>query len=343
MNLRRTLVASACGVGVLGLVPAVAHAEDAPPGSAEAVAVQVPGVISVSHTQATAGSGDASSTANVLELGGAVPDSRLGGSQQGEGTNSGNILDTGATPLGQVQVAPWEATAHTGADQRSASGKAAVARVSVIDSSTAHLDVLQSQSTATHTSTKSTGSSSTDGAVLTLGDALRIVLLHSEANSEGTGTSYLVGINGNNIGTSDQANGACAINADPLLTLLCLTASGGNGLAAASVADVGLGGGALTGTAFGTKASSAAAPAAPATTATAAAAPGAQPASPSVAAASPTPALSPETALGTTSAGSLPRTGGDVGREVAAGIALLVLGAAVSLLGRARRVLLPAG
>jgi hypothetical protein len=322
---------------VLGLVPAVAHAEDAPPGSAEAVAVQVPGVISVSHTQATAGSGDASATANVLELGGAVPDSHLGGSQQGEGTNTGNIVDTGATPLGQVQVAPWEATAHNGADQRSATGKAAVARVSVIDASTAHLDVLQSQSTATHTSTKSTGASSSDGAVLTLGDALRIVLLHSEANSEGTGSSYLLGINDTTIGTSDQANGACAINADPLLTLLCLTASGGNGLAAASVADLGIGGGALTGTAFGAKASSAAAPAAPATPATPDAPAPAE--TPSDQSAAPSASLSPEAALGSTSARSLPRTGGDVGREVAAGFALLALGAAVSLLGRARRVL----
>jgi hypothetical protein len=179
--------------------------------------------------------------------------------------------------------------------------------------------------------------------VLSLGDALRVVLLHSEANSEGTGSSYLVGLNDTAIGTSDQANGACALTVDPLLTLLCLTASGGHGLAAASVADLGVGGGALTGTAFGTKAASAAAPTAPTGPVATPEAPGAPnaPTGPVVSGteSEPAPALGTEVALGSPSAGSLPRTGSDATRQVAAGFALLMLGAAVSLLGRARRVL----
>jgi hypothetical protein len=66
-------------------------------------------------------------------------------------------------------------------------------------------------------------------------DAIDVVLLHSEVKTEGKGHSYLVGLNGTEIGTDEQLGKSplCALNLPSLLALSCLTASGGDGTPAA--------------------------------------------------------------------------------------------------------------
>lgn len=234
-----------------------------PPASATGSALDIAGVLGIGQTSAEAGPTSSSATASAISLGGAtLQDGTTGGSAKTGENKTGNIFDSGATPLGSLAIAPWSAQAASG----SASSKAALARITVVDANTVAINVLQSQSDAKYDATGSHGSASSDGATVMLGGgALFLDVLHSEASSGQGGSSYLVGINGQQIGSSDQAAGACVIDASPLLKLICLTANGGKGgtTADAAVAQVDLGGGALTGTVVGSTSKGAPAAAAP--------------------------------------------------------------------------------
>ena len=61
-----------------------------------------------------------------------------------------------------------------------------------------------------------------------IANAISVVLLHSEVKSDGTGHSYLIGLNGNEIGTDSQLGNSelCSLDLS-LLALSCLQAEGG--------------------------------------------------------------------------------------------------------------------
>ena len=198
----------------------------APPGTASATAAQVGDLVGVSTTGASAAPSATSASASVLEVGG-EPILGLGGSTSGTGETGGALLDLGdATPI-DAQVAPWEASSNDSGSTKTSSASAAAARAAVPD--IVEADVLQSESQATHTATRSTGAGSSDALDLGLLGSLRLVLLHSQVSSEGHGHSYLVGLNGTEIGTGEQLGALCALNAGGLLSLSCLNASGGVG------------------------------------------------------------------------------------------------------------------
>jgi hypothetical protein len=211
----------------------------APPGNASAVAAQVGSLLDVSKTGATADSGTASSSASVVRLGG-EPLLGLGGSQVGDGQAAGALLDTGTSLPARVAVAPWQASADgTHTSTRHSHSSAAAARAAVPD--IAEAGVLTSESEASHTDDKSTAKAASDGLFVGLLDAVRLVLLHSEGSTEGRGHSYLVGLNGTEIGTDEQlgASPLCGLDLS-VASLSCLTSSGGNGATnvAAEVAQV---------------------------------------------------------------------------------------------------------
>jgi len=222
----------------------------APGGSAEAYALKLASILAISHTKANAGPGSASSTADPLELGGSnPPDPHFGGSG---GNNNGALFDTSPqAPANQFRLAitPWSNNNSASSSQSTSSAMAQILYLSLGDPSTsqsANLSVLQSKSDATWTPAQSTGSSSSDGAILNLGGGaskggLTVDLLHADANSSGSQSSYLVSINGNEIGSSSQVNGACVINIPSLLSLSCVTATGGAGSSAAEVVHTVLG------------------------------------------------------------------------------------------------------
>lgn len=231
--MRRTTVLKALPacLAVLALAPVAARADviPAPPGRAEGVAAQVGSLLDVSKTGATADSGAPSADASVVRLGG-EPLLGLGGSQQGDGSSAGSLLDTGASLPARIELGPWQASADgTHTATRHARGSAAVARAGVPD--VVGAAVLASDSEATHTDQRSSGTAVTDGVRLNALDIARLVLLHSEARSDGQGHSYLVGLNGTELGTDEQlgASPLCALDAAGLASLSCLTASGGNG------------------------------------------------------------------------------------------------------------------
>lgn len=214
---------------LLVLSPVAAQAspgEIARPGAASATALQVGDLVGVSTTGATAAADTGSAQASVLEVGG-EPVLGLGGSQTGDGQASGVLIDTGSAALAQVQVAPWAASSHSTGSERTAHGSAAAARAQV--PGVADASALSSESHASHRFEKSTAAGSSDAFTLGLLDFLRIVLLHSEVSSEGTGSSYLASVNGTEIGSDEQLGSICALEISPLAKLACLAASGGLG------------------------------------------------------------------------------------------------------------------
>ncbi len=238
--MRRLFFLAALPACILLAVPVAAQAArdgliPAPQASATATALSLADLLEVSTTGAQAGTDASSAQATVVELGGA-PLLGLGGTQSGPGTSDGALLDTGSTLPAQVQVAPWEATASQSDTERSSSGSAAAARADVPQ--VLDVDVLESKSQATHTDEKSTGEGFSNGVNLGLADTLRIVLFHSEVSSAGEGSSYLVGLNGTEIGSDEQLNGICSLLAHPLLSVSCLEVAGGLGGGLAELAGI---------------------------------------------------------------------------------------------------------
>lgn len=210
----------------------------APPSVAEAYAANILNAIAISHTKASAGGNGGttgSATANALELGGNPPASAFGGTVT-NGSGSGDVIDTTKlmipTNALYLAVAPWSASA-------SPTNSSAIADLLVLTlgdtqgnpSQSATVKVLQSTSNANWTSGQSTSNATSDGAFINLGgpSGLTIDLLHSDTSSTTPGTSYLISINGNQIPPNGSVGSACAINIPSLLSLSCLTATGGLG------------------------------------------------------------------------------------------------------------------
>lgn len=334
---RHALCTAAPACLLLGLSPLAAYADTTPPtpatpapaATASATAARVTDLIHISDTAARADATKGNAQAAVISVGG---QSILGtgGSQNHEGESHGALLDTGTLPV-HLQVAPWH-TAVTGSSattHRHSHGDAALASLEL--PGTIKATVLGSQADADHTSEKSTANSTSDGADVST-DTIRIVLLHSEVNSVGKGHSYLVGLNGNEIGTDNELGKSplCALDAS-VASLSCLTAAGGvanNGVTSgnAQVAAVQTVVGVLNPVAaFSTAASSGIGTTPPSIL------PGVGSVLPAetARAAAVTPAAKP--------AAALPRTGVAIASTLASGFAALVSGLGLSLFGRRRR------
>ncbi|HYH51965.1 MAG TPA: hypothetical protein VEG38_20660 [Acidimicrobiia bacterium] len=237
---RPILTAAAPACLLLGLTPVSAAADVAPPGAATATAARVSDLVQVSRSAATADQAKSEAKADVISIGGTtIPGT--GGSRSEEGESGGALIDTGPGQAPQVQVAPWKAkSSGANSDKRSSSAEAAVARVDVparaapgagdgqeaAASGEISVGVLTSKADAEHTPTQSSGTSTSDAADIQIGDTLHLVLLHSEVTSNARGNSYLASINGTKIGTQEQLNELCSLDAG-VAALSCLTASGG--------------------------------------------------------------------------------------------------------------------
>ena len=176
---RNVIVAMSCGGALAVATPIAAWASTAPVGSAEASVAQVgtssQPLVSVSHTQASSSGDGSSSSANVVEVGGTTV---VGSQQSGNTATSGSVLDTGSTPVGRVQVAPWSTSQTKSSNTNKSSGDAAVAKADV--AGIAQVGAAQSHSESSYTtnpdgSTQSCGTSSTDGLTVAAGDRKSVV------------------------------------------------------------------------------------------------------------------------------------------------------------------------
>lgn len=196
--------------------------QDAPKASASAVAAKVAGVITIGETAATAGSDGGTAHAHALDV--------LGTTVAGGDTTtsaSGNLFATPDNPIGDLELAPWSGkVTHDGGGTQS-QAEAALAHAGLLG--VLQVWLLHSQSQATWTPDASHGHATSDGAEVNLADQLDVKVLHAETDSNGTGSSAVLVINGQGILTSDQTGNACDIPIDPIVDLLCLQATGGKG------------------------------------------------------------------------------------------------------------------
>ena len=230
------LTAGAMGVvAALSLSPTAAYADEpttgtpAPKGTASSTVVKVGQILTISETEVEAGPDSGSARAGVIYINGQTV-LGTGGSQEGEGRKEGALLDTGDTPLGRLQVAPWEAEVTQSSTERTARGRAAALDLYVIDEDTVSVVVLESQSRASHTNGRSNGSASSDGAkVRVAGGLIDVTVLHAETSSENGSSTYLVKVNGTEIGTDEQLGSVCNLAVPNVATVGCLKAGGGTG------------------------------------------------------------------------------------------------------------------
>ena len=243
MRTHKIVVAAAGGtLGIALVSPLAALADTAPPGTASgtAVGVAVGGqpVATVAPTSATAASGGTSSSADGVQVLGSSLDSGPGSSQNGGSSGSGSMVSTPPGSPVDVEVAPYSASSGA----TSAEGKAALARVNAGGASGVSANVMQSDSQASWSDSQSSGHSSSDGATANVGGSggLSVDVLHSQADSQNGANSWLLQLNGGTpIGTSSDVGQICSSLDQPLTGLLyltCVTAFGGPGKAAASVA-----------------------------------------------------------------------------------------------------------
>lgn len=231
-------VLGSAGVAFADLVITV----PAPVGQATAAAANVVGVLGVAKTASAATPTNGAASADALKIGNTTI---VGGNQIGVGTNSGKVIDTGSTPLGQLQVLPWKATVGSSSSGQSASSSAAAVRGTLINPDVANLDLLQSGTSATHTGMKSTGSAYSDAAVLNVGGVkgMTIKLLHSESNSSGAGITYLISFNDKPLVAVDQLGAhLCALGLPSILDVSCLAVAGGLGNVSSQVLGLQIGG-----------------------------------------------------------------------------------------------------
>lgn len=241
--MRRTILSAAAPACLLvGLTPVSATADVAPEAKATATAARLSDQVAISSTAANAGESSSDAQAAVVSVGG-KPALGTGGSESGEGESMGALVDTVDKSPVRVQVAPWKARAagskNSSQGKRTSSASAALARVEVPDH--AKVGVLTSESNAEHTNTQSTGKSTSDALDLSAGD-LHLVLLHSEVDSNAKGDTYLVNLNGTKIGTREQLGQLCALDLSGVAAVSCLTASGGtaNGITSGAAEVLGV-------------------------------------------------------------------------------------------------------
>ena len=224
-----TLPTTLAITGVAGAAPSPVGSSQtvttpAPGSSASANAVNVDGIVVIGGTSSSANSDGGQAHADALDVLG----TRVSGGDSNDPgkPSSGNVIGTGDTPLGDAEVAPYSAKVTHTTDSSSADADAALAHAGL--AGLLEVWVLHSHSHSDWNANQSNGSSSSDGAEVS-GQGHDIKVLHAETASGHQGSSALLVIDGQGIGTSDQAGGACKLDLSPIAQILCLTASGGVG------------------------------------------------------------------------------------------------------------------
>lgn len=216
--------------------PAADPPGEAPAATASANAVSIPVLDTcVSCTNVDAGDGSADSNATALRiLGHDVSAGHLSGNDSG-----GNaLIALPANPLLSLAIADWMAATQTGNGSSSANSRASLVDLGLgPNGQVATLAVLEANSSAQWNASSSHGSAFTNGARLNLGNgALVVILLHSDADSDGTSHAYVASINGTSILSNTQIGQPITITIPGVITITLLQSQAGGGFAVGSVA-----------------------------------------------------------------------------------------------------------
>jgi hypothetical protein len=207
-----------------------------PPGNATANGAHVnPIDTCVSCTGAGAQGGSSQSGATALRV---LGQTLSGGSSSSSSANSGNLIALPANPLMALAVANWMTAADSSGGSSSARSRSALVDLGLGDGQVATVAVLEAASSATFDGAASHGSGSTNGVNLTAGNgALVLVLLHSEAHSDGARSAYLASLNGTTLGGTSQ-DGDIPITIPGVITIHLLTVGANGGVAGAAIGSV---------------------------------------------------------------------------------------------------------
>jgi hypothetical protein len=203
------------------------------PGNATASGAHVnPIDTCASCTGAGADSGSSQSDATALRV---VGQTLSGGSSSSAGTQSGQLVALPANPLMTLAVANWMTAAEAPGSSRS---RSALVDLGLSDGQVATVAVLEAASAASFDGAASHGTGANNGVNLTGGNgALVLVLLHSEANSDGGRSAYLASLNGATLGGTSQ-DGDIPVTVPGVITIHLLSAGADGGVAGAAVGSV---------------------------------------------------------------------------------------------------------
>lgn len=221
--------------GVTGGSPSDPNA--APSSSATGDAVSIPILDTcISCTSADAGPDTADGHATALRV---LGHDVSAGAASGNASNSGALLALPANPLLSLSIADWMASAAAGQSSSTGSSRASLVDLALANGQVATLAVLEAGSNASWTPDASEGHSFANGVHLTLGNgALVVILLHSDANSNGAPHAYIASINGTDLITSQQTGQLPAITIPGIITINLLQTSANGGLSVGNVSTV---------------------------------------------------------------------------------------------------------
>jgi hypothetical protein len=207
-----------------------------PPGSATANGAHVnPIDTCVSCTGAGARAGSSDSGATALRV---LGQPLSGGSSSSTSSGSGNLVALPANPLMALAIADWMTAANSDGGTSTAHSRSSLVDLGLGDGQVATVAVLEAASSAAFTGGASHGSGSTNGVDVTAGNgALVLVLLHSEANSDGGRSAYLASLNGTTLGGT-AGDGDIPVTVPGVITIHLLTVGASGGVAGAAIGSV---------------------------------------------------------------------------------------------------------
>lgn len=209
----------------------------APSSSATGDAVSIPILDTcISCTSADAGPDTADGHATALRI---LGHDVSAGAASGNAANNGALLALPANPLLSLSIADWMASAAAGQSSSTGSSRASLVDLALANGQVATLAVLEAGSNASWTPAASEGHAYANGVHLTLGNgALVVILLHSDANSNGAPHAYIASINGTDLITSQQTGQLPAITIPGIITINLLQTSANGGLSVGNVSTV---------------------------------------------------------------------------------------------------------
>jgi hypothetical protein len=215
---------------------------NAPTSTAAANALAIPLLDTcVSCNSSSAGNGKSSGNSNALEILG-IPISGGGSKNPAGGDNNGSLLALPANPLLDAALADWDASSSSNGTTTKGHADSGLVDLALAPAQQVlDLAVLESGADSKWTPTSSSGKSFSNGVDLALGGgALVLIVLHSDADSSGEGSShtYLASINGTELLSAEQVGKPIAITIPGVVTITLLQTSATGGAAGAALVTV---------------------------------------------------------------------------------------------------------
>jgi len=224
----------------LGSAPAAAAPAPAPAhpvSSATANGLNL-GIIDtcVSCTHAAAGPSSASTGARALRV---LGNDLSAGFTSGTDSQSGSLIALPANGLLGLAIADWMNSSHAGSNASDAHSRSALTDLNLGNGQIATVAVLESASNAVFGGSASQADAANNGVDISLlNGAVALILLHSDVNGNGTESTYVASLNGNQILGSQGSSAGLPITIPGVATIDLLGANAGAGQSNSAIGTV---------------------------------------------------------------------------------------------------------